>query len=197
MNKMINISLPLIYSAYNEDIYVISSNKKWKAELVVEWVTYDTRRINVSKMLDAVGISKDNFIKMLLIKPGLLLPIGSNNNYNIIYGSFHTTMILQNVDGGYSSDIILECRRSDVTLSDILSNLTVWLKKSFAITISTVRSKTRILPDNSLIIISEDNKQKIVTMNDIIPTRDRSDIVSNKIKVSELQNIIRIKHARI
>lgn len=28
MNKMINISLPLIYSAYNEDIYVISSNKK-------------------------------------------------------------------------------------------------------------------------------------------------------------------------
>lgn len=34
-------------------------------------------------------------------------------------------------------------------------------------------------------------------MNDVIPTKDRSDIVSNKIKVSELQNIIRIKHARI
>jgi hypothetical protein len=31
MNKMINISLPLIYSAYNEDIYVISSNKKWNS----------------------------------------------------------------------------------------------------------------------------------------------------------------------
>ena len=78
---------------------------------------------------------------------------------------------------------------------------TLYLKikngKSSAITISTVRSKTRILPDNSLIIISEDNKQKIVTMNDVIPTNDRSDIVSNKIKVSELQNIIRIKHARI
>jgi hypothetical protein len=78
---------------------------------------------------------------------------------------------------------------------------TLYLKikngKSSAITISTVRSKTRILPDNSLIIISEDNKQKIVTMNDVIPTKDRSDIVSNKIKLSELQNIIRIKHARI
>lgn len=78
---------------------------------------------------------------------------------------------------------------------------TLYLKikngKSSAITISTVRSKTRILLDNSLVITSEDNKQKIVTMNDVIPTKDRSDIVSNKIKVSELQNIIRIKHARI
>lgn len=78
---------------------------------------------------------------------------------------------------------------------------TLYLKikngKSSAITISTVRLKTRILLDNSLVITSEDNKQKIVTMNDVIPTKDRSDIVSNKIKVSELQNIIRIKHARI
>ena len=50
MNKKIHINLPFIYGVNNENIYVISKNKKWKAELVVEWVTYDTRRINVSKM---------------------------------------------------------------------------------------------------------------------------------------------------
>ena len=32
MNKKIHIKLPLIYGVNNENIYVISKNKKWKVE---------------------------------------------------------------------------------------------------------------------------------------------------------------------
>ena len=194
MNKKIHINLPLIYGVNNENIYVISKNKKWKAELVVEWVTYNTRRINVSKMLDAVGISRDNFIKMLLINPKLLLPVGSKNEYNIIYGSYHTTVILKNTDGGYASDIILECSRRDVTLRDVLLNLTRWLEKSFEISVFMIRSEAKILPDGNLTITTEDIKQTIVTTIDTIPIKGKN-IVSDKIQLSKLQNLIRTKNA--
>ena len=57
-----------------------------------------------------------------------------------------------------------------------------------------IRSEAKILPDGNLTITTEDIKQTIVTTIDTIPIKGKN-IVSDKIQLSKLQNLIRTKNA--